>query len=425
MSDPPSAPSRVRRPPSSVVIVGGGVAGVTAAGELRGHGFEGDIAIVEQDEALYDRPPLSKAFLRGEVDEAGIALQPPEWFRHHRVTVHPGRRVLRAAPGEGVIEVENDGVPTRLDADAVILATGARARELAVPGADSARVHVLRTLTDARALRDALAEQARVLVVGGGLIGAEVASTALAAGACVTLVDPVLPLRSELGARLAGWLHSRHASAGIDVREASVTAFEANGDTLTALLTTGEEVTADAVVVGIGVVPEVAAAEVSGVRVADGIIVDAAGRTSVPGIWAVGDCARTLDDTGGPGRRLEHWDAAMQSASVAAASVMGVAPSARSAPWFWSDRHGLHLQVAGMLPAEGAEMVVRGEFGAPPFAMFAVAGGHVVWAASVNDPRAVRTARRLIDRRVPVTATDLNDPVSNLSALARKAAGRA
>lgn len=421
MSDLPPAPSRVSGSPSSVVIVGGGIAGVTAAGELRGHGFEGSLTIVEQDEALYDRPPLSKAFLRGEVDEAGIALQPAEWFRQHRVTVHPCHRVLRAAPVEGVVEVESDGVTTRLTADAVILATGARARELAVPGSDSARVHMLRTLDHARALRSALTEHSRVLVVGGGLIGAEVASTALAAGAGVTLVDPMLPLRAELGTRLAGWLHGRHAAAGVDAREASVTAFEADGDALAALLTTGEEVTADAVVVGIGAVPEVAAAEASGVRVADGIVVDSAGRTSVPGVWAVGDCARTLDDTGVLGRRSEHWDAAMQSASVAAASVMGATPPAHRAPWFWSDRHGLHLQVAGTLPAEGAEMVVRGEFGTPPFAMFAVAGGRVVWAASVNDPRAVRAARRLIDRRVPVTATDLTD--RNLSALARAAVG--
>lgn len=414
--------------PESVVVVGGGLAGVSVAGDLRRLGFAGAITILDAGDVLHDRPPLSKEYLLGVIDDEGLRLRPPQWYDEQAIEVRHGVSALRAVPEQGYVELTGG---ERIAAGCVVLATGGTARRLPVPGADSPRVHDLRTVEDARALREHLAEGRRVLVVGGGLIGAELASTARKLGAQVTLVDPVLPLANIVGGDVATWLHARHAQEGVTVHGSGVEHLEDRGDEIRAHLTSGVDIVADAVVVGIGLVPETALAERSGARVDGGVVVGRDQRTSVPGLFAVGDCTRPAGDDGELLPRVEHWEGAMHGAARAAAAIVGAPVPAEQAQWFWSDRHGNHVEVVGDLhvggrgthgvaPTGQVERVVRGKVCRPPFAIFAVAGDRLVGAVSVDDPKAIRAARRLIDGHVPVDAAELADPEVDLRKLARR-----
>ncbi|WNM31689.1 FAD-dependent oxidoreductase [Streptomyces sp. Li-HN-5-11] len=399
-----------------VVIVGGGVAGVGTAASLRAGGFDGDLTLVDAGEFPYDRPPLSKEFLAGSKALERIALQPPQWYDDQRVRLVNRTTVTALRPGEGAVELA-DG--TLLPADRVVLATGGSAARPPIPGADSARVHVLRTADDADRLRKALVPGARLLVVGAGLIGAEAASTAVRLGCEVVLVDPVAaPLTAALGPELAGWLHGLHTRHGVETAQAAVESFTDRPDGIEARFAAGTPPRVfDAVLLGVGMVAHTELARAAGLEVDRGIVVDPGQVTSNPHVLAVGDPARTRAD-GVLLPRTEHWEAAQHDAARAAATLLGTPPPAPTAPWFWTDRHGRHVEAVGHLP-EAAETVGRGSFDDRAFSVFGLRDGHVVAAAAVDDPQAVRAARRLIDRRVPVDAARLADPSVNPRALLR------
>ncbi|MEU5095243.1 FAD-dependent oxidoreductase [Streptomyces sp. NPDC020996] len=399
-----------------VVIVGGGIAGVSTAGALRAGGFDGDVTIVDPGEFPYDRPPLSKDFLLGVKNTEQIALQPPQWYDDQRVRLVNRTAVTALHPAEGKVELSDGAV---LPADRVVLATGGAAARPPIPGIGSERVHVLRTAEDADRLRPALAPGADILVVGAGLIGAEVASTALRLGCEVTLVDPVaVPLNAALGPDLAAWLHGLHARHGITAVQAGVEAFADRGERIEARLA-GESAARsyDAVVLGVGMVPHTELAERAGLEVDRGIVVDAGQVTSHPAVLAVGDPARTRHD-GVLLPRTEHWEAARHDGARAAATLLGAEAPAPTAPWFWTDRHGRHVEAVGHMDA-AESTVVRGGFDDPSFAVFGLRDGFVVAAAAVDDSTAVRAARRMIDRRVPADAGKLADPAVNLRSLMR------
>jgi 3-phenylpropionate/trans-cinnamate dioxygenase ferredoxin reductase subunit len=402
--------------PVTIVVVGGGLAGVSICGDLRRLGYSGSLMLMDSGTVLHDRPPLSKDYLLGKIDVEGLRLRPDSWYAGQGIDVRPGVTVARAVPEHGYVELAGG---ERLPAEVVVLATGGGARRLEVPGADSARVHYLRTLADADRLRPELTEGRRVLVVGAGLIGAEIAASASALGATITLVDPLLPLEAVLGARLAEWLHGIHTEHGIDVRHGSVEEFRETGTGLTVQLTdSAVPLEVDLAVVGIGLVPETTVAAASGAMVNDGVVVDERQRATVPGLYAVGDCTRPSNGHGTLLPRPEHWEAAMHDAARAAAAILGQPVPPSRAAWFWSDRHGHHVEVVGD-PTAGTQ-VVRGEFGVPPFAVLSVAGNRVVGAVSVNQPLAVRAARRLIDGRIPVSAEELADPSTDLRTLTKR-----
>ncbi|WP_188197159.1 NAD(P)/FAD-dependent oxidoreductase [Nonomuraea sp. SYSU D8015] len=393
----------------NVVVVGGGIAGLSTAAALRAGGFDGDLTLVDAGEFPYDRPPLSKEFLAGTKDLKQIALQPQQWYDEQRVRLI-NQSTVTALRG-GSVELA-DGL--RLRADRVVLATGGGAARPPIPGADSPRVHVLRTVDDADRLRAALTPGARVLVVGAGLIGAEVASTAAGLGCEVVLADPVArPLAAALGDELAAWLHGLHARRGIVTVPAGAAAFAEAGGGIEARFSSGFEPPRvfDVVVLGVGMVPETALAAASGLKVARGVLVDDRQVTSNPAVLAVGDAARTR-------RGSEHWEAARHDGARAAATILGTRPPAPTAPWFWTDRHGRHVEVVGHMEA-AARVVVRGSFDAPAFSVFGLRDGLVVAAVAVDDPNAVRAARRMIDRRVPADPGLLADPSVNLRALLR------
>lgn len=400
----------------AVVIVGGGIAGVSTAAALRKGGFHGDITLVDAGEFPYDRPPLSKDFLSGAKDIKQIALQPAHWYDDQRVRLVNGTSVVALRPAEGTVELAGG---RRLPADRVVLATGGAAARPPIPGIDSSRVHVLRTAEDADRLRLSLATGARLLVVGAGLIGAEVASTAVRLGCEVTLVDPVAaPLTAALGPELAVWLHELHARNRVTTARAAVESFTDRDGGIEAKFTgVPAPRLYDAVVLGVGMVPNTALAQDAGLEVDRGIVVDPSQVTSNPAVLAVGDPARTRQD-GVLLPRTEHWEAAQHDGARAAATLLGAPPPEPTAPWFWTDRHGHHVEAVGHLH-EATETVLRGSFDDPAFSLFGLRDGFVVAAAAVDDPSAVRAARRMIDRRLPADPARLADPGVILRALLR------
>ncbi len=399
----------------SILIVGGGLAGFTVAQNLRTRGFTGTIEIIDPAGIPYDRPPLSKAYLLGEKDAAGIELAPESWFAEHRIGVV--RATVRA------LETEPPGVELedgrKLHADTLVLATGGSARPLPVAGGELDSVLVLRNRADADTLRDKLAPGIRLAIVGAGLIGAEVASSALALGAGVTLIDPVeTPLVPAVGAQLAQRLHAMHAGAGISVVHGAPVAIAKTDTGHTLQLADGRVIECDEVLVGIGIIPNTALAQAAGLDTQDGVLVDEYQRTSNPRIYAVGDMARTRSADGTLKRRGEHWEYAMNTGATAAAAILDQEPPVHGASWFWSDRHGSHVEGVGDMNAEGTT-VLRMNQGQPVAAFNLAADGRMLGAAAIDGGLMIRAARRIIDRGIVVAPEALADPEIPLKKLAR------
>ena len=402
---------------NSVVVVGGGIGGVSTMAALRAGGFEGDLTLVDAGPFPYDRPPLSKDYLAGSAEIKDIALQTPQWYDDNRVRLIAETNAAALRTDLGAVEL-SDG--TTVSADRVVLATGGRACVPAIPGSDSCRVHVLRSAEDADRLRAALAPGARLLIVGAGLIGAEVASTARGLGCEVVLADPVSPpLTTAFSPDVAAWLHSLHEKHGVTTVRTAVEAFsETAGGISVTFARQNQAQTFDAALLAVGMAPETALAEATGLRVDHGIVVDRRQMTSNPAVLAVGDAA-TYRAEGVPVNRSEHWEAAQHDGNRAAATILGGAAPADSAPWFWTDRHGVHVEVVGAL-GSADHFSQRGSVGQPPFSVFALQGGHVVGAVGVGDSTAVRAARRLIERGVTVDPAQLCDPATDLRKLVRQ-----
>ncbi|MBD7995820.1 FAD-dependent oxidoreductase [Arthrobacter sp. Sa2CUA1] len=398
--------------PGSVAIIGAGPAGFSAAAELRQRGYAGSLTLVDPAGQPHDRPPLSKAYLAGTLETSGLALAAPDWFSANAVELVTGT-ALAIDPGAGTLTLAGGTV---LQADILLLATGGAARTPRFPG--TARVQTLRTKSDADALRPQLGAGKRLAIIGAGLIGAEVASTAAALGTAVVLIDPVpVPLVPAVGQELAAYLHSMHAEAGIKTITGLPVDVLSGPKGSTVLLDDGSLIDADAVLAAVGMVPETRLAEDAGIAVDDGVLVDAAGRTSHPRVFAAGDSVRRR--TGGVlARRSEHWDSAVRSGRAAAAGILGEEPEPDAVPWFWTDRHGVHAEAVGAMAAEG-ETVERGAPG-PGYVVFRTApDGTLAGAAGIDAGNTLRAARRLIALKKPVSKDQLSDPQTDLRRLVR------
>ena len=402
---------------TSVVVVGGGIAGISTLAALRANGFDGDLTLVDAGEFPYDRPPLSKDYLAGATEIKDIALQRPQWYDDHKVRLIAGSTVAALRTDIGAVEL-GDGTTVR--ADRVVLATGGRPARPPIPGADSPRVHGLRTAEDADKLRAALAPGARLLIVGAGLIGAEVASTASALGCEVTIADPMSPpLSAALGPDVAAWLHGMHAEHGVTALRSVVDAFEDIVDGVAVTFAGDEQPRVfDAALLAVGMTAETTLAEAAGLRVSRGVLVDHGHVTSNPAVLAVGDAATTYSN-GVPLHRSEHWEAAQHDGQRAAATILGAARPAETAPWFWTDRYGVNVQVVGALD-DAERLTRRGALDRPPFSIFGLRAGRVVGAVAVDDPMVVRVARRMIDRAVAVDPAELSDSSTDLRKLLRQ-----
>ncbi|MFD7073273.1 NAD(P)/FAD-dependent oxidoreductase [Nocardioides sp. NPDC059952] len=418
---------------SSVLVVGGGIAGVSTVAELRKSGYAGELTLVSVDPFPYDRPPLSKEYLAGGRDLESIALQAPEWYAEQRIELIGDALVEVLDPEAGTVTLL-DG--RELSADRIVLATGGGSRwpdvervvrellDHPTPGrglpVSTTGIHTLRSAEDADALRGVLLPGARLLIVGAGLIGAEVASTARKLGCEVVLVDPAdPPIAAAVGIRVATWLHSLHSVHGVETVTATVRKVESTRSGVMAHIE-GEPGprTFDAVLFAVGMGPDTILAKAAGLDVENGVLVDGRQVTSHPDVLAVGDCARRRGH-----RRVEHWEAALNDGQRAAATILDIDPPPETAPWFWTDRYDLHVEVVGEMREPDAEhtTVVRGTLGEPPFAVFTLRGEHVIGAVSVDDPSAAKAARRMIDRGVDVRASDLADPGIDLRKLLRGA----
>ncbi|MEU4454036.1 FAD-dependent oxidoreductase [Nocardioides sp. NPDC023903] len=397
---------------SSVLVVGGGIAGVSTAAELRKNGYAGELTLLSADALPYDRPPLSKEYLAGGRDLESITLQPSQWYADQKISLVGGAVAVAVRPDDGEVELADGRV---LTADRIVLATGGRA----VRPAFGSPSHVLREVADADRLRTQFVPGARLLIVGAGLIGAEVASTARGLGAEVVLVDPLdPPLAAAVGIEVARWLHSLHADHGVEALTTTVeTLLETPTGVAAQLKGEPDSREFDAVLLAVGLIPETGLAEAAGLETSRGILVDAGQVTSHPSVLAVGDCARLRDH-----HRAEHWEAAQLDGARAAATILETEPPPATAPWWWSDRYGLHVEGVGEMRSADAEhtRVVRGTLGEPPFSVFTLRGERVIGAVAVDDPATAKAARRLIDRGVDVRPADLADPTQNLRTLLRR-----
>ncbi|MEU9174820.1 FAD-dependent oxidoreductase [Streptomyces sp. NPDC048420] len=371
----------------TVAVVGASLAGLSAARSLRKQGYDGRLVVIGDElHRPYDRPPLSKEFLAGTLGEAELALEADgedlraEWLLGVRATaLDHAARTLRLADGR------------KVQADGVVIATGAAARTL--PGSEGlAGVHTLRTLDDARALRDELSRGGRLVVIGGGFIGAEVASTAYALGLDVTVVEAApTPLAGPLGETMGAIVSALHTDHGVRL-ECGVGVKGLSGETRVdaVLLEDGRTVPADIVVVGVGARPNVEWLEGSGIALDDGVKCGADGRTSLAGVVAVGDCANWYDPRAGLHRRVEHWTGARERPDAAVATLLAggaVEPGVPRPPYFWSDQYGVKIQFAGH--AVGADTVTVEAGTADQRDVLAVyrRAGNPVAVLGMNQPR--------------------------------------
>jgi 3-phenylpropionate/trans-cinnamate dioxygenase ferredoxin reductase subunit len=394
---------------ATIAIVGAGQAGGWAAQTLRKEGFAGRLVLIGDElHPPHERPPLSKAVLAGEAAPESTQLTKPEAFEALALEWRPGAQVARIDRGAKRLELAGGEM---LAYDKLILCTGGRARTLSVPGADSAAVYALRRIDDALALAPMLEPGRRVVVIGGGWIGLEVAATARRKGADVVVVEAQLRLcERTVPPEVSEHLLALHRSHGVRViLGASVASITSNADGHSIItLADSQTLECDAVVAGVGLVPNDELAREAGLECDGGVVVDSQCRTSDPNILAAGDVAVTPNPWAGRRLRLESWQNAQEQGIAAARSALGLPVDYQPLPWFWSDQYGMNLQIYGF-PLPSHRVVVRGVPGSESFVLLYLDGDVVKAALGPNCAKDLRFARRLIEQRKPIDPQRLGD----------------
>ncbi len=393
------------------VIVGGGLAAGTAATTLREEGFDGHVTLIAGEaHKPYIRPPLSKGYL-ARLDESELWVQPEEWWREHDVEVRSGQHAAALDLNDRRVVLESGaGVPF----DRALIATGATPRGLDVPGADADGIHYLRTIEDSRAVREATeAGDRRVVVVGSGWIGMEVAATVRGFGNDVTVVSrSEVPLSAALGDELGEVFARLHLDHGVRlIRGARVTGFRVDSGRVVGLAHDGGEIDADVVVVGAGAIPLTGVAQEAGLQVRDGILVDAGMRTGAHGVFAAGDAANPVHPVLGRRLRSEHWANAIGTARTAALNMLDRGAEDDDVPYFYTDQFDLGMEFSGYPPLmRDAHVVYRGDVAAREFVSFWVSPiGRVVAGMNVNVWNVNEQVQRLIRAAAPVDEARLAD----------------
>ena len=398
-------------------IVGASLAGGKAAETLRADGYAGRLVLVgTEDERPYERPPLSKDYLRGEAGRDAVYVHDEGFYAEHDIELLLGRTAVGL--DTAARELSLDG-GERLGYDRLLLATGAEPRRLSIPGADLDGVHYLRSVADSDALRERLDRGGSVVVVGAGWIGSEVAASARQRGLEVTVVEPAsVPLERVLGAELGAIYRDIHADHGVRmVLGTGVEAFEGAGAVERVRTDDGQALDCDFVVVGIGVQPRTGLAEEAGLAVDDGVLVDAQLQASVPGVFAAGDVANALHPLFGERVRVEHWANALHQGPVAARNMLGRAEPYDLVPYFFSDQYDVGMEYAGHARSWD-RVVFRGDPAGREFIAFWLAGDRVVAGMNVNVWDVTDHIQRLIRERVSVDDRTLADADVSLEDLA-------
>jgi 3-phenylpropionate/trans-cinnamate dioxygenase ferredoxin reductase subunit len=403
------------------VIVGASLAGGKAAEALRHEGYDGRVVLVgAEPERPYERPPLSKDLLLGKGSREQAFLHPEQWYAEHDIELRLATRAT--AIDRAAHELELAG-GERIGYDKLLLATGSVVRRLDVPGADADGVLSLRTLADSDRIGGVLREGARLVVVGAGWIGLEVAAAGRVHGAEVTVVEMAdLPLRQVLGEELATVFRDLHLGHGVDFRfGATVAAFRTDGGRVSGVvLGDGTELAADAVVVGVGIRPATDLAEAAGLAVDNGVLTDAAMRTSDPDIYAAGDVANREHPVLGRRIRVEHWANALNGGPAAARAMLGKDADYPDLPYFYTDQYDLGMEYSGYVEPGGYDAVVyRGTPGpAEEFIAFWTSGGRVLAGMNVNVWDVSEAIQALVRSGKPIDPARLADPEVPLTDLA-------
>ncbi len=379
---------------NGVLIVGGGLAAQRCAETLRRRGYEGSVRIVcAEPDPPYDRPPLSKELLAGTAEEESLAYRPAWWYEEMEVELVLDARAERLDPSAGTVALDSGA---ELPYEQLLIATGGAARQLPfLKGYEN--VHYLRTLADARRLREELTPGARLAIVGAGFIGQEVAATARRLGVEVTMIEALeTPLAPILGEEIGGWFAGLHLDEGVRVMTATMLeGARGNGRVEELVLADDRRVACDAVVVGVGTAPATGWLHGSGLD-ETGVRVDSSGRTVLPGVFAAGDASVPFDPRFGSHARTEHWDAAAWQGAAVARAMLGEYPGTPPLPSFWSDQYGLRIQYVGHAHHSDAVMV-DGDPSERDFEAVFTRSGVPIAGLAVGRPRAIPALKRRIE----------------------------
>jgi 3-phenylpropionate/trans-cinnamate dioxygenase ferredoxin reductase subunit len=394
-----------------IVIVGAGQAGGQAAVSLRLMGHDGPILLVGDESHIpYERPPLSKAFLAGDVTHERLYLKRPEYYEQHGIDLRLRTRVAEIDRSTKSVRLTSQEV---LKYDKLLLATGSKVRKLPVPGGDLPGVHYLRTIADVEAIKAALTPGARVAIVGGGYIGLEVAAVMTKLGATVSVIEVLGQLMARaMAPEVAGFFERMHRAHGADIRlKTAVTGFEAGEGGRVAMVATnaGDKIPTDLVIIGIGILPQTELAEAAGLRIDNGIVVDDCGRTDDPNVFAAGDCTNHPNALLDRRLRLESVQNAVSQGKAAAAAMIGKPAPYAEVPWFWSDQYDLKLQIVGLSEPED-RVVIRGSMDEAKFSACYLRDGMFVAINCINSLRDFAAAKKLVAARARPDPIRLADP---------------
>lgn len=402
----------------NVVIVGGGQAGHSVVAKLISLGFDGKISLISEEPCRpYQRPPLSKKYLLGEMDEARLYLKPMEYYGEHGVTLLLGASCEGIDKSSRAVAVGGETVPY----DDLVLATGSIPRKLpeAIGGA-LPKVHVVRTIADIKDMAPDFVPGAKVLVVGGGYIGLEAASAAVAKGLSVCVVEMAERILQRVAAsETSDFIRDLHLSRGVELLESvGLTRLLGESELTGALLSDGTQLDLDMAIIGVGIVPSTGLAESAGLKLDNGIWTDANGRTADPNIWAAGDCASF--PWKGQRIRLESVQNAIDQAECVAENIMGAEKEYRPTPWFWSDQYDAKLQIAGLCSGYD-RVVVRPGRTDDSISHWYYRGSELLAVDAVNDSRAYMVGKRLLETGKTATPEETANPDCDLKSLLRRA----
>jgi 3-phenylpropionate/trans-cinnamate dioxygenase ferredoxin reductase component len=398
------------------VILGASLAGATAAITLREEGADGDVILIgAEPQPPYERPPLSKAYLRGEVPFDKALVRPAAFYAEHGIQTMFGTRATRIDPSARVVELEDH---RRVSFDALLIATGGRNRTVSIPGVDLDGIYSLRTVQDADRIRAEMIAGRRAVVVGMGFIGSEVAASLRQKGLEVVAIDPSkTPLFRVLGEGVGQTIAKLHRDHGVRmIFEDTVAAFEGTRRVGCVVTKAGLRLECDFAVVGIGIEPAVEALADSGIHVDNGVVVDEYCQTNVSGIYAAGDVANHYHPVFDRRIRVEHWQNAIKQGAAAARNMLGRRIAYDEIHWFWSDQYDANLQYAGF-HTQWEQLVVRGRLESASYLACYVNAGRIDAAVGLNRAKELRRIMPLIKARRPVNLERLRDESVDLRSL--------